>query len=162
MFFSAAARSLAGSKKARVRRSGKTSTRAENKVTARALADALEQHIAVYGGNSTNLLAWAPGGGVETVGMAQPVNDMLVQSDGTHVELFPAWPTEEPASFRSLRVKGAFVVSAAWGGANAHAPHGVRIESHGQSKWCGLAVGAKSGATVRCSGSLRKNTPLDF
>ena len=71
---------------------------------------------ASYGANSSNLLAYAPGGGVELVGLAQPVNEMLVQAssaDGS-VHLFPSWPQEEPARFSTLRVKGAHLVSAAW------------------------------------------------
>ena len=119
-------------------------------VTARDLADALEMHVAAYGANSSNLLAYAPGGGVETAGLAQSVNDMLVQSDGTHISLFPAWPKDEPASFRTLRVKGAFVVSAAWDAARRTA-YDVEVRAEGDAEWCGLLLGKGRAATVRCS-----------
>jgi hypothetical protein len=82
----------------------------------RDMVDALEDYVAAYGANSTNFLAYAPGGGVENVGLSQAVVDMLVQrpsSNGT-IHLFPAWPADEPAAFTTLRVKGALLVSAAW------------------------------------------------
>jgi hypothetical protein len=78
------------------------------------MADAFENYIRVYGGNGSNYLSYAPGGGVENVGLAHALNDMLVQSSAGHIHLFPAWPLNEPASFVSLRVKGAFLVSAEW------------------------------------------------
>ena len=74
------------------------------------------RYLAAYGANSTNFLAYAPGGGVENIGLSQAVNDMLLQSsaqDGT-MRLFPAWPAAEPASFTTLRAKGAFLVTASW------------------------------------------------
>lgn len=62
-----------------------------------------------------NFLPYAPGGGTENVGVSQAVNDMLVQAPaGRYIHLFPVWPEEDPASFTSLRVKGAFLVSASW------------------------------------------------
>jgi|EP01047_Picozoa_sp_COSAG01_P029606 hypothetical protein len=39
---------------------------------------------------------------------------MLVQSSNGTIHLFPAWPLDEPASFRTLRVKGALLISAEW------------------------------------------------
>jgi hypothetical protein len=59
-------------------------------------------------------LAYAPGGGVENIGLSQAVNDLLLQSVHGTIRLFPAWPADEPASFTTLRAKGAFLVSAAW------------------------------------------------
>ncbi len=44
------------------------------------------------------------------------INECLMQSyDGT-LRLFPNWPTERPASFRTLRAVGAFLVSASCAG----------------------------------------------
>ena len=83
-------------------------------VTAAGLADAFETYIVAYGANSTNFLAYAPGGGVENVGLSQAVNDMLLQSSNGTLRLFPAWPLAEPATFKTLRAKGAFLVSASW------------------------------------------------
>ena len=84
-------------------------------LTAREILDGLDGYIAAYQG--PNYLLYAPGGGVENAGMSHAVNDMLVQAtDGAEgfIQLFPAWPPAEPASFTSLRTKGAFLVSAAW------------------------------------------------
>merc|ERR1711970_1030928 len=68
-------------------------------------------------------LAGAP----QEAGRQQVVLDMLLQSprgfanahkldwpEPRHIELFPAWPLDAPASFSRLRAKGGFVVSAAW------------------------------------------------
>jgi len=84
-------------------------------VGAHEMADAFEQYLEAYGANGTNFLAYAPGGGIENVGLAHPLNDMLVQtcSQGV-IHLFPVWPLNEPASFTTLRVKGALLVSATW------------------------------------------------
>jgi len=119
-------------------------------VTALALADALERHVAAYGANSSNLLAYAPGGGVETVSLAHALNEMLVQSDGQYVQLFPAWPKTEEASFDKLRVKGAFVVSAVWDVATQR-PTSVRILSDSDAEGCGLLVPAKTEVRVSCA-----------
>lgn len=51
---------------------------------------------------------------MENVGLAQGVYDMLVQSSAGVIFLFPTWPVSEPASFVTLRVKGAFLVSSTW------------------------------------------------
>ena len=83
-------------------------------LTAADVADAFEIYIAAYSANSTNFLAYAPGGGVENIGLSQGVNDMLLQSSGGILHLFPAWPRNEPASFATLRAKGAYLVSASW------------------------------------------------
>ena len=150
MFFNAAARALAGT-----RTSGAQADVDNSGVTALALADALERHVGAYGANASNFLAYAPGGGVETAGLAHALNDMLLQSDGTYIELFPAWPADEPASFRALRAKGAFVVSAAWDVAT-RTPRNVRIavdgERRGGGELCGLIVGQSVAVTVQCTG----------
>ena len=143
VYFAAAARAIA---------SGDVTRGVKAGVTGESLADALEQHVYAYGANATNLLAYAPGGGVETVGLASALNYMLVQSDGTHVHLFPAWPAKEPASFTNLRVKGAFLVSATWEEGRLS---GVRVGDGGGGgegeRAVGLA-GVKGMVTVRCGG----------
>ena len=83
-------------------------------VTATLMADAFEGYLVAYGANSTNFLAYAPGGGVENIGLSQALNDFLVLSSAGTIHLFPGWPADEPAAFATLRVKGAFLVSAAW------------------------------------------------
>ena len=78
------------------------------------LAPMFPRYLGAYGANASNFLAYAPGGGVENVGLAQAVNDMLVQSSAGVIFLFPSWPVAERASFVTLRVKGAFLVSSEW------------------------------------------------
>ena len=63
-----------------------------------------------------NLYVSEGGGGVETAGATQAVNDMLMQSVGGIIVLFPVWPEDEDASFAQLRAKGAFLVSADYDG----------------------------------------------
>ena len=52
--------------------------------------------------------AWA-----ETLGMAGPLNEMLLQSYSRILNIFPAWPKKIDARFRNFRAEGAFLVSAA-------------------------------------------------
>jgi hypothetical protein len=49
----------------------------------------------------------------EMFGAALPVTELLVQSVGGVIRVFPAWPMEIPASFASLRAQGGFLVTAA-------------------------------------------------
>jgi len=42
------------------------------------------------------------------------VTEMLLQSQGEVIRLFPAWPRELAARFRNLPARGGFLVSAAW------------------------------------------------
>ena len=77
----------------------------------------------------SNLLPYAPGGGIENAGISQAVVDMLLSSSATPstpgaeppvgmgawvLSLFPFWPASEPASFSNLVAKGAWGVSAAF------------------------------------------------
>ena len=48
----------------------------------------------------------------EMAGAALPVTEMLMQSVGKRVRLFPAWPASMTARFRNLRALGGFLVSA--------------------------------------------------
>ncbi len=55
------------------------------------------------------------GGNRMGMGMSRAIEEMLVSSPGgQYIELFPMWPRTANASFRNLRVKGAFRVSANW------------------------------------------------
>jgi len=79
--------------------------------TAKEILDGLDAFLDHSFGS--NRLAYAPGGGVENVGISRAVNEMLVQAPGgAYVELFPVWPPEEPATFTNLRTKGGFLISA--------------------------------------------------
>ena len=82
--------------------------------TAAAIVEGMNAHLSQHFG--ANLLTYTSGGGIENVGMSRAVNEMLVACEGGVVQLFPAWPASEPASFYSLRVKGGFLVTADWDG----------------------------------------------
>jgi len=80
-----------------------------------------------------NMLMYAPGGGVETIGVSLFLNHMLVGAEGGRtgpIRLFPFWPRSEPAAFSQLLAKGGFLVSAAWDNATASvlSPVTVRAE----------------------------------
>jgi hypothetical protein len=42
------------------------------------------------------------------------ITEMLLQSQGGVIRLFPYWPREQAASFSTLRARGGFVISAEW------------------------------------------------
>jgi len=48
----------------------------------------------------------------EQFGASMAVSELLLQSVGDTVRVFPAWPKEKPAQFRNLRAQGGFLVSA--------------------------------------------------
>jgi len=48
----------------------------------------------------------------EMFGAALPVMELMLQSVGDVIRLFPAWPSHLPASFENLRTQGGFLVSA--------------------------------------------------
>jgi hypothetical protein len=54
------------------------------------------------------------GAWTETLGMCAPLQEMMLQSYGGVLRLFPDWPAKVAASFRTFRAEGAFLVSAAW------------------------------------------------
>jgi hypothetical protein len=54
------------------------------------------------------------GAWTETLGICAPLQEMLLQSFGGVLRLFPAWPSSVSASFKTFRAEGAFLVSASW------------------------------------------------
>jgi hypothetical protein len=68
-----------------------------------------------------NGLVWAmaianyghAGAWTETLGICAPLQEMLLQSFGGVLRIFPAWPLDEATEFRTFRAEGAFLVSAA-------------------------------------------------
>jgi hypothetical protein len=69
---------------------------------------------------------------LQNVGVTQAVNDMLLTSHGYGLRLFPLWAALRPresASFRTLRAKGAFLVSADYDGALQRVVGNVTIVS---------------------------------
>ncbi len=51
---------------------------------------------------------------VEATGILMPLLEMMLQSWDGAIRVFPAWPKNIDASFRTLRAEGAFLVSAVW------------------------------------------------
>ena len=43
-----------------------------------------------------------------------PLQEMMLQSWDGAIRLFPFWPKERDAAFRTFRAQGAFLVSAVW------------------------------------------------
>ncbi|MBE6395944.1 MAG: hypothetical protein E7046_02935 [Lentisphaerae bacterium] len=61
------------------------------------------------------LQIWGRAGGwTETLSCMAPLQEMMLQSWDGAIRLFPFWPKERMASFRTFRAQGAFLVSAAW------------------------------------------------
>jgi hypothetical protein len=58
-----------------------------------------------------NLRISDPSHGLEKAGAVEAVNNLLLQSSGGIIRLFPVWPTNRDASFVNLRDKNAIVVS---------------------------------------------------
>ena len=62
--------------------------------------------------SAPNRLLQYGGGGIENCSGFLAVNEMLLQSHGGVIRLFPCWPREMDARFGTLRAVGAFLVSA--------------------------------------------------
>eukprot|EP01043_Picozoa_sp_COSAG02_P005879 COSAG02_NODE_162_length_32474_cov_13.222511_15_plen_463_part_00 len=74
-------------------------------------------------------------GWLENNGLTLAINEMLVAGHPTDkkeapwlVEVFPGWPSGEPAAFRSLRVKGGFSVTASYTPPSIVSP--IEVKSH--------------------------------
>ncbi len=50
----------------------------------------------------------------ESTGILEPLQEMMLQSWDGVIRVFPAWPKQLNAQFKTLRAEGAFLVSAAW------------------------------------------------
>lgn len=75
-----------------------------------------------------NLLLYAPGGGVENVGVTRAINEMLLQApNGQYIHLFPTWPKNQSAAFSGFLTKGGFVVSAIYNGTKQQVENNVEI-----------------------------------
>lgn len=69
-----------------------------------------------------NGLVWAmavanygrAGAWTETLGITGVLGEMMLQSYGGVIRVFPAWPRDVRASYRTFRAEGAFLVSASW------------------------------------------------
>lgn len=54
------------------------------------------------------------GAWTESLGVAAPLQEMMLQSWDGALRIFPAWPKNLDARFESFRAEGAFLVSAVW------------------------------------------------
>lgn len=68
------------------------------------------------------------GGGIETAGILEAINSMLLQSHDGVLRIFPNWDRSHDAGFRRLRAVGAFLVEARYR-ARERRVDGVRILS---------------------------------
>jgi hypothetical protein len=59
----------------------------------------------------SNLTVFQGGGGIETSGLIEALDSMLLQHENGVLRIFPNWPKTMGASFTRLRAKGAFLVS---------------------------------------------------
>jgi hypothetical protein len=64
-----------------------------------------------YDWRPSNVTDFQGGGGIETAGSIEAIDSMLLQHEGGVLRVFPDWPMDRDASFRTLRAKGAFLVS---------------------------------------------------
>lgn len=76
------------------------------------------------------------GGGIETAGIVEAINNMLLQSHDGVIRLFPNWDRTKDAEFKRLRAVGAFLVEARYRAAD-QVVDSVRIFSE-QGKRCVL------------------------
>jgi len=54
------------------------------------------------------------GAWTESLGVAAPLQEMMLQSWDGALRIFPAWPKNLDARFESMRAEGAFLVTSAW------------------------------------------------
>ena len=110
-----------------------------------------------------NMLMYAPGGGVETVGVPLFINHMLAGSEGGRkgvLRLFPYWPAAEPAAFAGLLCKGGWLVSAAWSNATRSVESPVTVQAKHTLLNAPVAVArladpwGEQAAAVSCGGSV--------
>jgi hypothetical protein len=72
--------------------------------------------LGLLGYSNNNYWYTQYGGGVETLGAAEAVQSMLLQSNEYAISLLPVWPAFTPVSFRNVRAKGAFLIGADFDG----------------------------------------------
>lgn len=68
------------------------------------------------------------GGGIETAGIVEAINNMVLQSHDGVIRIFPNWDRTRDAEFKRLRAVGAFLVDAQYRAADS-AVNSVRIFS---------------------------------
>jgi hypothetical protein len=95
------------------------------------------------------------GAWTESLGVVAPLQEMMLQSWDGALRVFPAWPKDLHASFRSFRAEGAFLVSAAWSKGQVtsleiHSERGERCTIY--APWTGgIKIADSKGQAVKVS-----------
>eukprot|EP00756_Hemistasia_phaeocysticola_P054219 Hpha_TRINITY_DN30150_c0_g1::TRINITY_DN30150_c0_g1_i1::g.110591::m.110591 len=98
------------------------------RVAAPGIVERLREQLAARMGD--NFVVSEGGGGLEVFGATEAVNSMLLTSHEGFLRLFPLVPRgDAPASFRSLRARGAFLVDAAYNPSDSLGVTGVVVRS---------------------------------
>lgn len=75
-------------------------------------ADRVIEAIKGWKPESNGIVSQKRGGGIETAGIIEAINNMLLQSHDGVIRLFPNWDDQTDAEFTRLRAVGAFLVTA--------------------------------------------------
>ena len=79
----------------------------------RHMAEAWRRPNGLFWGMAVSYFGRA-GAWTESLGVAAPLQEMMLQSWDGALRIFPAWPKNIDARFENFRAEGAFLVSAAW------------------------------------------------
>ncbi len=90
--------------------------------------DRVIQAIKGWKPEPNGIVSQKDGGGIETAGIIEAINNMLLQSHDGVIRIFPNWDRSVDAGFRRLRAVGAFLVDAEFRAAG-RVVHSVRIHS---------------------------------
>ena len=97
-------------------------------------ADRVIEAIKDWKPGPNGIVSQQRGGGIETAGIVEAINNMLLQSHDGVIRLFPNWDRTKDAEFKRLRAVGAFLVDARYRAAG-QVVNSVRIFSE-QGKRC--------------------------
>ena len=90
--------------------------------------DRVIQAIKAWKPEPNGIVSQNEGGGIETAGIVEAINNMLLQSHDGVIRIFPNWDRAIDAQFKRLRAVGAFLVEASYH-ASGQRVDGVRIVS---------------------------------
>ena len=108
-------------------------------------ADRVLKAIQGWKAEPNGVVSQNEGGGIETAGIVEAINNMLLQSHDGVIRIFPNWDPALDARFRRLRAVGAFLVEARYRAAG-RAVDSVRVFSEKgnccrlQSPFAGMGV----------------------
>ncbi|MFM7101507.1 MAG: glycosyl hydrolase family 95 catalytic domain-containing protein, partial [Verrucomicrobiota bacterium] len=90
--------------------------------------DRLIRAIQAWKPEANGVVSQKEGGGIETAGIIEALNNLLLQSHDGVIRLFPNWDRSRDAAFKRLRAVGAFLVEARYQAAG-RVVDSVRIHS---------------------------------